>query len=76
MHSAQASSPTLSFGGSFLTAPGPYWIRITVAELFAFAIEGAFGALLGVRHPWLASLVANILSIVIGVLTRELFGWP
>ena len=48
-----------------------------LAELFAFAVETAyFALLLRRRRAWRWSLVANAASFSVGIATQLLFGFP
>lgn len=59
-----------------LFAPGPFWLLIILAELWAFGGEMAWGIFWKVRRFVLASFVANSASILVGMATRAAFGWP
>ena len=76
-----------AFGASALTHPLiwwsfphqslPYFVAVTIAELFAWLGEAVYFARpYGMRRALLASLIANGASFVLGMVSRKLFGFP
>ncbi|HEY5961136.1 MAG TPA: hypothetical protein VIV60_31480 [Polyangiaceae bacterium] len=78
-----------AFGASALTHPVVWFVIVhprwhcsylacsIVAELFAWLVEAAyFGLVLRYRRALWASLVANIASVTIGLVSRAWFGAP
>lgn len=53
-----------------------YELFFVTAEGFAVAVEALLLAALRVRRPWLWALLANASSAGLGMLLRELTGWP
>ena len=51
---------------------------ITIAELFAWLTEAAMLRMYGLRwrRALIIALLVNAASVVVGMTTRELFGWP
>jgi hypothetical protein len=47
-----------------------------VAESFAIGIEALYLRALSVRQPFVTALGANLMSVGLGLLSREVFGWP
>ncbi len=74
--------PFVWFVFPLLSKLGVKWLFVVaLAELFAWLVEAAFFALTGkVRVAWrralFVSFVANAASVVLGMLSRELFGAP
>lgn len=52
-----------------------YWAQVGVAEAFAVAVEGAFLAAFGVRRALAWALVANAISVVVGLFCYTRLGW-
>jgi hypothetical protein len=82
-----AGRVTLGLGASLLTHPvvwfampalvqRPYVAMAIVAESFAVLVEAGYLATLRVRAAWRWSLAANLTSVSVGLLLRELVGWP
>ena len=76
-----------AFGASALTHPLiwwlfphshlPYFVAVTIAELFAWLAESAYFARpYGARRALFAALIANGASFVLGMISRELCGFP
>ncbi len=59
-----------------LDRPGGYWAMAAAAETFAVVVEGGYLRLFGVRRALWWALVANLTSVTLGLLSRQLFGWP
>jgi hypothetical protein len=60
-------------------SPYPYEEMVVRAETFAVVIEGLYLYAVGaftLRRAMLWSLLANASSASLGLLCRELFGWP
>jgi hypothetical protein len=53
-------------------SPHDYIPLLILAETFVFVVEGAWGRLWRVPHPWRASLLANLASFLVGNLVRWL----
>jgi hypothetical protein len=53
-----------------------YWEMVAVAETFAVGVEALWLVARGVRRALAWSLLANAASVAVGLLVRELFGWP
>ena len=53
-----------------------YWLQIAVSETFAVVAEALLFHLLCLRKAFLWSLAANAASAGLGLLLRELIGWP
>lgn len=53
-----------------------YWTMVLVAEAFAVGVEALYTELLGLRWALAWSLLANAASALLGLLSRELIGWP
>ena len=82
-------SPLAGFGASALTHPlvwfvffSPRWhasydARLVAAELFAWVVEAAYFKFLFKKDRTLLwSFLANVASVVLGTLSRRLFGLP
>lgn len=61
---------------AFPQLPVPYLTMCVLAEAFAFGVEWALLAALGVPRAWLWSLGANALSLGLALVSRGLFDWP
>jgi ABC-type Co2+ transport system permease subunit len=57
-------------------APGGYVAMVVQAEAFAVLVEAGYTGLLGLRRSLAWSLLANAASAGLGLLSREVFGWP
>lgn len=79
----------IAFGASLLTHPmvwfvippvigfEHYWtLLVPAAELFAVLVEALYLYLIGVPRALLWSLAANMMSFGLGLLSRDLLGWP
>ncbi len=76
------------FLASSLTHPAVWWVIpeliplehyalfFVVAEGFAVAVEALLMRALGLRHPLLWALIANGASVLVGLVLRQLIGWP
>ena len=60
----------------FPQLPVPYVAMAVLAELFAFGVEWAILAALGVPRAWLWSLAANSLSLGLALVSRAAVDWP
>lgn len=67
--------PVVFFGFPRLW-PGGYWATVAAAEAFAVAVEAVYLAALGVERSVAWALLANGLSVAVGLLLRAAFGWP
>src|SRR5688572_7812729 len=57
--------------------PRTCWIvMLVIAESFAFVAEALYLRAFGMRRPWLYAFAANATSFTLGLVYRELFGWP
>jgi hypothetical protein len=57
--------------------PLGYWQNVVVAELFAWGVEALwFGFGYGVRRAVWSALVANAISLGLGLLSRAVLGAP
>ncbi len=61
---------------AFPQLPVPYLAMVVLAEAFAFGVEWAVLAALGVPRAWLWSLAANALSLGLALISRAVFAWP
>jgi len=76
----------LGFAASFITHPYVWFVfpgliphyvtMVVVAEVFAVGVEALYAGLLGLRWPLAWSLLANAASALLGLASRERFGWP
>ncbi len=82
-----AQRALVAFGASALTHPivwfgmlhaptSPYLVRVLVAEVFAVLVEAAWLRWWGVQRPLTWSLGANAASVVVGLVSRRLIGFP
>lgn len=56
---------------------GPrYWAMVLVAETFAVLVEAAYFKALKKSRPLRWAFIANLSSVSLGLVSRELFGWP
>lgn len=72
-----------AFGASTITHPilwfclpwasAPYVLLLVVAELSVVIVEIVWGRWLGVRRAVSASCVANMISLAVGLVVREMF---
>lgn len=76
-----------AFGASALTHPvvffafpwlwpGGGWSMVAAAEAFAVAVEAAYLSALGVERSVAWALLANGLSVAVGLGLRAAVGWP
>ena len=56
--------------------PGQYWSGVFVAEAFAVLVEAVWLSVFGVRQSIGWAILANGLSVAVGLTLRALFGWP
>jgi hypothetical protein len=69
--------PVVWFGFPLLYRWGVgYWGMAVLAEAFAVGVEAVWLSARGVRRALRWSLLANVASVTLGLLSRELFGWP
>jgi hypothetical protein len=69
--------PVVWFGFPLLRGWGlGYWGMVVLAEAFAVGVEALWLRTHGVRHALRWSLLANVASVTLGLLSRALFGWP
>lgn len=73
--------PWVGFGREVYLSVGsldvtPYVLLAVVAESFAVLAEALYLWMLGVRRAFWWALAANGLSFGLGLVSRELFGWP
>ena len=61
--------PRYAFGGS-------YWGMVVQAEVFAVGVEAVYTGLLGLEDALAWSIVANGMSLGLGLTSRSIFGWP
>jgi hypothetical protein len=55
----------------------PKWIAYAVvAESFAVGIEAIYLRACDVPKPFVTALGANLMSVGLGLLSRQMFGWP
>jgi ABC-type Co2+ transport system permease subunit len=77
----------VGFGASAVTHPvvwfvipqhalGGYWAMVLQAEAFAVLVEAVYTGLCGLRWSLAWSLFANAASAGLGLLSREMLGWP
>ena len=76
----------IAFGASTLTHPIVYWlfpllpatylVQVSYAEAFAVCIEAIWLHRFGVKHSVWWALLANALSVGVGLLMRSTLGWP
>jgi hypothetical protein len=77
----------LGFGASAIThpivwfvfprlAPGSYWVMTAQAEAFAVLVEAAYASYLGLPSALAWSILANAMSLGLGLTSRAAFGWP
>jgi len=59
-----------------LSADARYWAMVVIAESFAIAGEALYFRLLDKKKTWRWSFAANMASVTLGLLSREIFGWP
>jgi ABC-type branched-subunit amino acid transport system permease subunit len=57
-------------------APGGYVAMVLQAEAFAVVVEAVYTSLAGLRWSLGWSICANAASAGLGLLSREVFGWP
>lgn len=67
--------PVVFFGFGRLW-PGGYWSGVAAAEAFAVAVEAAWLSALGVERSVAWALLANGLSVAVGLGLRAAIGWP
>jgi hypothetical protein len=53
-----------------------YWAMVVVAEMFAIVGEAFYFKWLRKKNTWRWSLAANLTSVTLGMISRELFGVP
>ena len=77
----------IAFGASAMTHPvvffcfpelwpDAYVKMVLLAEAFAVLVEGAWLSFFGVRNSLSWALLANALSVAIGLACRSTIGWP
>lgn len=77
----------VAFGASALTHPivwfvmprliaGDWLTMVLVAELFAIAAEAAWLRAFGLPRALAWAAFANAASVLVGLISRQLFGWP
>lgn len=76
----------IALGASTVTHPIVYWafpllptsyvVQLSYAEAFAVLIEAAWLSSFGLRHSVWWALVANGLSLSVGLALRSATGWP
>ncbi len=60
----------------WLAASTRYVIMVAIAEVFAVVAEALYFRVIGLDKPWRWSLVANMASFGLGMLSRSYFGFP
>ena len=76
----------VGFGASAITHPfvwfafpryiADYLTMVLVAEAFAVGVEALYTGMLGLRWALGWSLLANAASALLGLASRQVFGWP
>jgi hypothetical protein len=76
----------IAFGASAITHPfvwfafprftHDYNLMVIEAETFAVVVEAIYLRFFGLRNALLWSIVANMASAGLGLLSRYFFGWP
>lgn len=56
--------------------PGDYWSGVAAAEAFAVSVEAIYLGALGVERSIAWALLANGLSVAVGLGLRWAIGWP
>jgi len=60
----------------WLMASTRYAIMVAFAEIFAVVAEALYFRFIGLEKPWRWSLIANMASFGLGMLSRSYFGFP
>lgn len=60
----------------WLTASTRYAIMVAFAEVFAVVAEALYFRVIGLEKPWRWSLIANMASFGLGMLSRYYLGFP
>jgi len=56
--------------------PDPWLLMVLVAEAFAIAAEAAWLRAFGLRRALAWAAFANAASVLVGLVSRQLFDWP
>lgn len=62
--------------GIWMPASMRYWIMVAVAEVFAVVAEALYFRFIRLPKPWMWSLIANMASFGLGMLSRRYLGFP
>jgi hypothetical protein len=60
----------------WMTPTTRYWVMVVIAESFAISGEALYFRLLRKKKTWRWSFAANMASVTLGLLSREIFGVP
>ena len=60
----------------WMTPTTRYWVMVVIAESFAISGEALYFRLLRKKKTWRWSFAANMASVTLGLLSREIFGFP
>jgi len=67
--------PVVFFAFPYLEVDA-YWVMVAYAEAFAVSVEAVFLTLLSVPYSIIWALVANGLSLAVGLVLRHWLSWP